>query len=151
MCFLWTIFVCIYWIKNVYGCTRTKQCDLSTPTTVINMEAGLNDTFVFNPRRSQNYSKGNNFPSISDKVSLKRFSRFSSKDGNNFLLKLESPTSRPRAERNWDLPTCHACRGAGHLKRSCNWTGHGSPKFQAKSHICFQTGHTAAECRKNSP
>lgn len=69
------------------------------------------------------------------------------RDISHRLEKLEAPTSRPRTGRDRDLPTCHACGGAGHLKRSCNWTGHGSPKSQAKCQICFQTGHTAAECR----
>uniref|UniRef100_A0A8W8LP91 CCHC-type domain-containing protein n=1 Tax=Magallana gigas TaxID=29159 RepID=A0A8W8LP91_MAGGI len=69
------------------------------------------------------------------------------RDISHRLEKLEAPTSRPRTGRDRDLSTCHACGGAGHLKRSCNWTGHGSPKSQAKCQICFQTGHTAAECR----
>lgn len=69
------------------------------------------------------------------------------RDISHRLEKLEAPTSRPRTGRDRDLSTCHACGGPGHLKRSCNWTGHGSPKSQAKCQICFQTGHTAAECR----
>lgn len=62
------------------------------------MEAGLDDTPVFNPRSSQNYSRVNNVSSISDKVSFKS---------------------------SVDL-------GAGHLKRSCNWTGM-VPKYLKQS------------------
>lgn len=91
---------------------RGRNSDLTTPPTVINMETGLDDTPVFNPRSSQNYSRVTNVPSISDKVSL----------------------------------ISSVNLGAGHLKRSCNWTGHDSQKSQAKCQIFFQTGHTAAEC-----
>lgn len=69
---------------------RGHNSDLTTPPTVINMEAGLDDTPVFNPRSSHNYSRINNVPSISDKVSLKKFSGFSSENGKNFLLEFES-------------------------------------------------------------
>lgn len=69
---------------------RGQNSDFSTPPTVINMEAGLDDTPVFNPLSSLNYSRGNNGSSISDKVSLKKISGFSSENGKNFLMEFES-------------------------------------------------------------
>lgn len=71
--------------------TALQGQNIGTPfPMVINMDAGLDDTPVFNPRNSQTFSRGNNVPSISDKVSLKKFRGFSSENGKNFRLEFES-------------------------------------------------------------
>lgn len=87
LCFFWTVFVFIYWVKNVYACPRTKEW-FRSPLTVIHTETGLDDTAVFNPRSSQNYSRGNNVPSNSEKVSIKKFRGFSSENGKISFLNL---------------------------------------------------------------
>lgn len=73
------------------------------------------------------------------------------------LEKLEAPTSRPWTGHDRDLPTCHACGGAGHLKRSCNWTGHARfPKVSSKVPDMFpdrtyRRGMSSVRYKENSP
>lgn len=44
---------------------------------------------------------------------------------------------------------CHACKGAGHIKRHCNWArGQNEPKTQCQ--LCEQFGHRASNCANNS-
>lgn len=41
--------------------------------------------------------------------------------------------------------SCHACKGAGHVKRFCNWArGQSEPKIQCQ--LCEQFGHRAINC-----
>ena len=45
--------------------------------------------------------------------------------------------------------TCHACKGAGHIKRYCNWArGNSEPNTQCQ--LCEQFGHRAVNCFLNS-
>ena len=68
---------------------RGQSLDLSTPSTVIHMDP--DDTPIFQHRPVQTYSRANrSSPNISDKVTLRKFSGFSSENGKNFLLEFES-------------------------------------------------------------
>lgn len=45
--------------------------------------------------------------------------------------------------------TCHACKGAGHIKRVCNWArGQCDPQTQCQ--LCEQFGHTSKNCATHS-
>lgn len=55
-------------------------------------------------------------------------------------------TNRDNSPRQF---LCHACKGAGHVKRYCNWArGQSEPKIQCQ--LCDQFGHRAINCANNS-
>lgn len=69
--------------------TPREQTFTATPATVINME--LDETPVFRHRFGQTYSRNQQSPpTISDKVSIQKFSGFSNENGKNFLSEFES-------------------------------------------------------------
>lgn len=71
------------------------------------------------------------------------------------LDKLFSEFNKVRLSRNTEpfhnrqQSTCHACKGAGHIKRFCNWArGNNEPNIQCQ--LCEQFGHRAINCCLNS-